>query len=755
MFLVASISPDGRTLLSVGDSNKVYFHCISGGARLTFTPITTLVIPAPDVIPFGFSTSSLVASFSTAFSRDGSKFAVASQEGVVAVWDVRSTKPIKVFHTDKSRGMGGRERVLPGNGAASGWLSDDPWEWTRGTRAPGWCVRNVKFNGGDGARLGREVMAFTEHTSLVHVVDALTFETHDIIRMPTVVRPESRRRHLRQSSAPSIIVSSPDANATTSSVPSSAAQQRRVRRHLARSMLPVSNTRRTSTASMSTEGSSSSARRPENLRVARSAVAGQSSSSSSTSASSGRPGVVQALNDAFIIPASAYSAPPSIGDSTWRTLNDEMPIRPFSRRSVLSGPDARETSPTLTSPPMPSLQALANYVLEPHEYREAHDHVPEEIREDEGALSRRIRREESALRRGGVQFGTGLFEDEESGSSSDATEYVPSGPGGPGPVGTHRRATSADGIVVVPDLGDRDVETEVHTLLAVHGIPSRFGPRRRRFNEFAERQGNMDLDEGYDDEDGTETDRDTNTGSTHADYDYPIYRRRSRRRRRFSIPAAEDNVFDEAEEDNAVIEEERMDVDEVNHHDEAHDDEIIEDDVDIDEEDTDCGSNANSRSASPTLDSEPMSPTRLGAILQASSSAGTSTTPTTTTSSSADRESKAEDSADYFFDDAEEAGSFYSGFSSSSMPKLAYYDDFDLAGICFDPYGERMYVAGTFTGHSDHPALRGGGSGGGNGLFSGAFGSPAIGNIGGHLGTVVEWGVSGADKRFWVDEGWM
>jgi len=416
-----------------------------------------------------------------------------------------------------------------------------------------------------------------------------------------------------------------------------------------------------------------------------------------------------------------------------------MPIRPFSRRSVLSGPDARETSPTPTSPPMPSLQALANYVLEPHGYREAHDHVPEETREDEGALSRRIRREESALRRGGIlQFGTGLFEDdEESVSSSDATEYVPSGPGGPGPVGTHRRAASADGIVVVPDLGDRDVETEVHTLLAVHGIPSRFGPRRRRFHEFAERQGNMDLDEGYDDEDGTETDRDTNTGSTHADYDYPIYRRRSRRRRRFSIPAAEDNVFDEAEEDNAVIEEERMDVDEVSH-DEVHDDEIIEDDVDIDEEgdeDTDCGSNTNSRSASPTLGSETTS-IRLESNAQASSSG--------TMSSSADRESKVED--DFVFDDVE-AGSFYSGSSSSSMPKLAYYDDFDLAGICFDPYGERMYVAGTFTGHGD-PALRS------NGLFSGAFGNPPR-NIGGHLGTVIEWGVRGADKRFWVDEGWM
>lgn len=88
---------------------------------------------------------------------------MASQEGVVAVWDVRSTlKPIKVFQTDKTRVPEGSTSGFLGNGGATGWLSDDPWEWSRGNKAPGWCVRNVKFNGGDGARLGKEIMAFTE-----------------------------------------------------------------------------------------------------------------------------------------------------------------------------------------------------------------------------------------------------------------------------------------------------------------------------------------------------------------------------------------------------------------------------------------------------------------------------------------------------------------------------------------------------------------------------------------------------------------
>jgi len=46
------------------------------------------------------------------------------------------------------------------NSGASGWLSDDPWDWSRGGyRAPGWGVRSVKFGSGDS---GREVMTFTE-----------------------------------------------------------------------------------------------------------------------------------------------------------------------------------------------------------------------------------------------------------------------------------------------------------------------------------------------------------------------------------------------------------------------------------------------------------------------------------------------------------------------------------------------------------------------------------------------------------------
>ena len=157
----ASISPDGRTLLCVGDSPDVFMYRITGGAHLGFDPIAKLSLASYIAnspfyyTPSMLSINSVPASFSTAFSADGSKFAVGSQEGAVVVWDVRSTKPLKVLQTNKSRGL---DRIATGD--ASGYLYDQPWDWTRGSgNAPGWGVRSVKFSP---PGVGREVMTFTE-----------------------------------------------------------------------------------------------------------------------------------------------------------------------------------------------------------------------------------------------------------------------------------------------------------------------------------------------------------------------------------------------------------------------------------------------------------------------------------------------------------------------------------------------------------------------------------------------------------------
>ncbi|KAJ7249188.1 hypothetical protein B0H12DRAFT_1122248 [Mycena haematopus] len=162
--IVTSISPDGRTLLSVGDSSKVFLHRLTGGAHVTAAPIATLTLPPTSNNPS---------------SPPHSKYAVASQEGSVAVWDVRSTRPLKVFPTDKTRGCSAAT-------TSTTWLSEDPVEWShRKSRGPGWSARNVKFGG----RPGRELMLFTEHTSLIHVIDARTFEAEEILHMPAFPVP--------------------------------------------------------------------------------------------------------------------------------------------------------------------------------------------------------------------------------------------------------------------------------------------------------------------------------------------------------------------------------------------------------------------------------------------------------------------------------------------------------------------------------------------------------------------------------------
>jgi len=101
----ASISPDSRALLSVGDSPHVYLHGMTGGARFTFTPLaqlTLLPFDSPSNLHPSHGGGALPASFYTTSSPSGSKFAIASQKGMLAVLGVRSRKPMKVFTTARS-----------------------------------------------------------------------------------------------------------------------------------------------------------------------------------------------------------------------------------------------------------------------------------------------------------------------------------------------------------------------------------------------------------------------------------------------------------------------------------------------------------------------------------------------------------------------------------------------------------------------------------------------------------------------------
>lgn len=148
--LIASISPDGRTLLAVGDTNQVFLYNISTGSdTVTFDKIATYGAGAD-------------ANFSTAFSADGSKFAVASQDGLVTVWDVRSSSELAVFRTTPrptpgtAMGAGSGARRVARYRSGSHLQDMGPWD---AHKAHGHGVRALKFS-----PLGaeRELLVFTE-----------------------------------------------------------------------------------------------------------------------------------------------------------------------------------------------------------------------------------------------------------------------------------------------------------------------------------------------------------------------------------------------------------------------------------------------------------------------------------------------------------------------------------------------------------------------------------------------------------------
>ncbi|SNX86600.1 uncharacterized protein MEPE_05309 [Melanopsichium pennsylvanicum] len=130
----SSVSPTQRTLIAVGDTPQVFIHSIS---------------PSGEHMKIATYTASSDACFSTTWSPDASKFAVASQDGVVSVWDVRSSKRLAGVST--SQGGGG------GSGAA----------------------RVVKWS-----PCGR-YLAFTEHRNFWGVTDAVTFTQTQRIAAPS------------------------------------------------------------------------------------------------------------------------------------------------------------------------------------------------------------------------------------------------------------------------------------------------------------------------------------------------------------------------------------------------------------------------------------------------------------------------------------------------------------------------------------------------------------------------------------------
>ncbi|KAI9105476.1 WD40-repeat-containing domain protein [Phlyctochytrium arcticum] len=139
----AAVSPDGKKMVAVGDTSDVFLYDIS--ASDNYTKIATL-------------TASSDAGFSCAWNQSSEKFAVASQDGFVSVWDVRN------MH-EKIAKLGSKQ---------------DP-------QVKGAC-RSVKFSPTGSI----DLLMYSEHMSYVNIVDARTFNQRQTVR----VAPSSTDQHI-------------------------------------------------------------------------------------------------------------------------------------------------------------------------------------------------------------------------------------------------------------------------------------------------------------------------------------------------------------------------------------------------------------------------------------------------------------------------------------------------------------------------------------------------------------------------------
>ncbi|KAI9260798.1 WD40-repeat-containing domain protein [Sporodiniella umbellata] len=127
------VSPDGEKMVAVGDDNSVHLFNISFSGK--YELVRTMTV-------------SKDANFSVAWNHASDKFAVSSQDGSVYVWDIRHTSPLARF-----KGV---------NPSA-----------TKG------AIRCVKFTQSGGI----DLLAFTEHASHVHIVDARTYNEQQTLKI--------------------------------------------------------------------------------------------------------------------------------------------------------------------------------------------------------------------------------------------------------------------------------------------------------------------------------------------------------------------------------------------------------------------------------------------------------------------------------------------------------------------------------------------------------------------------------------------
>jgi WD40 repeat protein len=127
-----SVSPDGTKMVAVGDTNQAFLYSIQGTNY-------RLVSALPTVNDAGFS---------CAWDTASEKFAVACQDGYACVWDVRSLSHKLALIESTQRSQKGAAR----------------------------CIKFTRSNSMD-------LLAFSEHVSVVNVVDSRTFSCRQAIRV--------------------------------------------------------------------------------------------------------------------------------------------------------------------------------------------------------------------------------------------------------------------------------------------------------------------------------------------------------------------------------------------------------------------------------------------------------------------------------------------------------------------------------------------------------------------------------------------
>ncbi|GAA6016029.1 hypothetical protein JCM8202_005386 [Rhodotorula sphaerocarpa] len=160
-----SVSPDGKWLIAVGDTNEVFLYSAPRAENDQYELAHTF-------------TASSDASFSTDWNQDNQTFAVASQDGFVHVFDIRSLPSCSRPASPTLRAASSSPRKVA--------------ELKTTQSGPAGAARKVKFSPG-GRKLDGGLLAFTEHRNRVHIVDARNFETYQVLDVPLVAsQPEYR-----------------------------------------------------------------------------------------------------------------------------------------------------------------------------------------------------------------------------------------------------------------------------------------------------------------------------------------------------------------------------------------------------------------------------------------------------------------------------------------------------------------------------------------------------------------------------------